>query len=286
MHYSVLRSESLEWMDIQGGGTYLDCTAGLGGHSAAIAERLTSGRVVACDRDAESLEMARRNTAVYADRILFVKAKFSELREKLSEAGIHQVDALIADLGVSRYQLTDAERGFSLMTDGPVDMRMDRAGGETAADLLNFCSEKDLADLIYQLGEERRARRISRAIVRARPIRSTAHLARVIEEAVPRTSRIHPATQTFMALRMAVNEEQPELTSLLRSVPDLVRPGGRAVVITFMSLEDRMVKQSFQNLARAGRAVILTKLVVRPSDEEVRENPASRSAKLRVIEVQ
>jgi 16S rRNA (cytosine1402-N4)-methyltransferase len=187
---------------------------------------------------------------------------------------------------VSRYQLTNPERGFSLMADGFPDMRMNRSEGETAADILNFTAEKALADLIYHLGEERRAKRISRAIVRARPIRSTLHLANVIEEAVPRTGRIHPATQTFMALRMAVNEEPAELEALLASIPKLVKPGGRAVIITFMSLEDRKVKQAFQALAREGRARILTKHVIRPGDRETAENPPSRSAKLRAIELQ
>jgi 16S rRNA (cytosine1402-N4)-methyltransferase len=194
------------------------------------------------------------------------------------------VDGLLADLGVSRYQLTDSHRGFSLAADGPLDMRMDRSQDLTADDIVNHTAEKALADLIYQLGEERRARRIARAIVRARPIRSTLHLARVVEQAAPRISRLHPATQTFMALRLAVNGELDELDRLLETAPDLVKPGGRMVVITFMSLEDRKVKQSFQGLARAGRCVLLNKHVVRPKDEEVRENPASRSAKLRAIE--
>jgi 16S rRNA (cytosine1402-N4)-methyltransferase len=188
-------------------------------------------------------------------------------------------------LGVSRFQLTEPERGFSLMSDGPLDMRMNRDQELTAADIVNHSAEKALADLIYQLGEERRARRISRAIVRARPIRSTLHLARVVEEAAPRTGRLHPATQTFMALRMAVNDEQDELDSLLETAPELVKPGGRIVVITFMSLEDRKVKQKFQALGREKKALILTKHVVKPSDEEVSENPASRSSKLRALEM-
>jgi 16S rRNA (cytosine1402-N4)-methyltransferase len=198
--------------------------------------------------------------------------------------GVGQVDGLLADLGVSRYQLTEPERGFSLMADGPLDMRQDRSQGRTAAEIVNFTPEKELADLIYQFGEERRSRRISRAIVRARPIHTTLRLARVIEGAVPRTGRLHPATQTFQALRMAVNDEQGELDHLLAAAPDLVRSGGRIVVLSFMSLEDRKVKQSFQALARAGRASILTKHVVKPSSEETIDNPPSRSAKLRAVE--
>jgi 16S rRNA (cytosine1402-N4)-methyltransferase len=285
MHYPVMLAETLEHLAIRPDGVYCDATAGLGGHTKAIAERLTSGTVISCDRDAESLELARTNTAEYRDRIRFVHAAFSGLAAALSREGVGRVHGLVADLGVSRFQLTDAERGFSLMTEGPVDMRMDRSQETSAADIVNFDSERALADLIYQLGEERRARRIARAIVRARPIRSTAHLARVIEEAAPRTSRLHPATQTFMALRMAVNNEQGELDSLLTAIPGVVKSGGRAVVITFMSLEDRKVKQAFQELARGGQAKILTKHVVKPSEGEVANNPPSRSAKLRAIEL-
>jgi len=195
------------------------------------------------------------------------------------------VDGLLADLGVSRYQLTEGERGFSLMADGPLDMRMDRSEATTAAEIVNYESEKNLADLIYKLGEERRSRKIARAIVRARPIRTTGHLAKVIEEAVPRTGKLHPATQTFMALRIAVNREEDELDALLGAVPELVKPGGRVVIITFMSLEDRRVKRAFQELERAERVRILTRHVVRPSDEEVAGNAPSRSAKLRAVEV-
>jgi 16S rRNA (cytosine1402-N4)-methyltransferase len=272
----------------------LDATCGLGGHTRAIAERLTTGLVLACDRDQESLEIARTNTAdVLLEqpvRIRFHQAAFSGVGEVLATEKIPRldklkVDGLLADLGVSRYQLTEGERGFSLMADGPLDMRMDRSEATTAAEIVNYESEKNLADLIYKLGEERRSRKIARAIVRARPIRTTGHLAKVIEEAVPRTGKLHPATQTFMALRIAVNREEDELDALLGAVPELVKPGGRVVIITFMSLEDRRVKRAFQELERAGRVRILTRHVVRPSDEEVAGNAPSRSAKLRAVEV-
>jgi 16S rRNA (cytosine1402-N4)-methyltransferase len=263
----------------------LDATAGLGGHTAAIAERLTTGLVVACDRDAESLEMARENTSGCAAHIRYHQARFSELDSALAGWGDGKANGLLADLGSSRYQLTEADRGFSLMADGPLDMRMDRSQGVTAAEIVNTTAEKALADLLYELGQERSSRKIARAIVRARPIRSTLHLARAVEQVAPRTGRLHPATQTFMALRLAVNEEQQELDRLLELGPELVRPGGRIVIISFMSLEDRKVKQSFQSLARQGRARILTKHVVRPTLEEVRMNPASRSAKLRALEL-
>src|SRR3977135_1812839 len=202
MHYPVLLEESLQYLAIRPDGIYLDATAGLGGHTRAIAERLTQGQLISADRDAESLELARKNTAELQDRVKFVHSPFSGLAVALSQLGVGKLDGLLADLGVSRFQLTEPERGFSLMADWAVDMRMDRSQGTTAGDLVNFTAEKALADLIFQLGEERRARRIARAIVRARPIRSTAHLARVIEEAAPRTGRLHPATKTFMALRL------------------------------------------------------------------------------------
>ena len=285
MHVPVMLGECLEYLGLRPDGIYLDATAGLGGHSGAIAQRLETGFVIANDRDAESLELAKLNTSQWADRIRFHHGAFSELRSAVAGFGIERVDGLLADLGVSRYQLMEPERGFSLMADGPLDMRQDRSQELTAAELVNFISEKELADLIYRFGEERRSRRISRAIVRARPIHTTQRLAHVIEEAVPRSSRLHPATQTFQALRMAVNDEQGELDGLLAAAPGLVKSGGRMVVLSFMSLEDRKVKQCFQTLARAGRAAILTKHVVRPSSEETINNPPSRSAKLRAVEM-
>jgi 16S rRNA (cytosine1402-N4)-methyltransferase len=285
MHYSVLLNECLDYLAIRPDGVYIDATCGLAGHTKAIAERLSTGMVLSSDRDADSLEMAKRNTAEVADRVKFVHASFSGLQQAVAQAGIQAADGLLADLGVSRYQLTDAERGFSLMTDGPVDMRMDRSQELTAGDLVNYSAEKALADLIYQNGEERRARKIARAIVRARPIRSTLHLAQVIEDAAHRTGRLHPATLTFMALRLAVNNEADELDSLLEAAPKLVKSGGRIVIVSFMSLEDRKVKRSFQSLVREGKATILTKHVVRPSESETNENPASRSAKLRALEM-
>jgi 16S rRNA (cytosine1402-N4)-methyltransferase len=228
--------------------------------------------------------MARRNTAEWAGRICFHYGGFGTLAEAVAEAGFEKVDGLLADLGVSRYQLTAPERGFSLMADGPLDMRMDQSTGMTAGDLVNYTAEKALADLIFQLGEERRARKVARAIVRARPIRSTLHLAGVVERAVPRTGHLHPATRTFMALRMAVNDEPGELDRLLEIGPELLKRGGRMVVISFMSIDDRKVKQKFKALAQEGRGAILTKHPLQPSEEETLRNPASRSAKLRALE--
>ena len=281
-HYPVLLAESLELLNIRPAGTYLDCTAGMGGHTGAIAARLSeAGTVIANDRDPQSLEMARANTAQYWDRIEFQHASFSEL--SLSELKRSRLDGMLADLGVSRFHLTDPERGFSFMSDGPLDMRLDQTRGMTAADLVNHSAEKQLADWLYQLGEERRARKITGALIRGRPVRSTRHLADIVERAVPRTGPIHPATRTFMALRMVVNQEMEELDALLASAPQMVRPGGHIVIISFHSLEDRKVKNSFRELARTGKAVLLTKKPIVPGDSEVRDNPPSRSAKLRAI---
>jgi len=279
--------ECLEYLGLRPDGIYLDATCGLAGHTGAIARTLSTGFVLACDRDAESLALARENTLDCAERIHFRQASFSRLGEVLAaELGNQgQVDGLLADLGVSKYQLTSSERGFSLMADGPLDMRLDRGQSRSAYDIVNYEAEKQLADLIFQLGEERRSRRIAGAIVRARPVHTTGQLAKLIEQAVPRTGKIHPATQTFMALRIAVNEENEELEALLKAIPRLVKPGGRVVVLTFMSLEDRRVKQGFQAMARDGVAQILTRHVVRPAEDEIRDNPPSRSAKLRALEM-
>jgi 16S rRNA (cytosine1402-N4)-methyltransferase len=277
--------EALSMLAVRPEGVYIDATTGLGGHTALIAQRLTTGIVIANDRDAESLEMARRNTAEWTEPIRFHQGTFSRLPAALSEAGFAKADGLLADLGVSRYQLTDPDRGFSFLTDSPLDMRMDRSTGMTAADLVNYTAEKALADLIYQLGEERRARKVARAIVRARALRSTRHLADVVERAVPRTGRLHPATRTFMALRMAVNDEPGELDRLLEIGPSLLNPGGRMVVIAFMSIDDRKVKRKFRALGMEGRATVLTKHPLQPGGEEIARNPASRSAKLRALEM-
>jgi 16S rRNA (cytosine1402-N4)-methyltransferase len=277
--------ESLDGLAIRPDGVYLDATTGLAGHTGAIARKLTSGLVIANDRYTAALALARANTEDVADRILFHHGPFSMLAGAIAEAGRGQVDGLLADLGVSRFQLTTPERGFSFMTEGPLDMRMDQTRGMTAEELVNRSAEKALADWIYQHGEERRARRIARAIVRARPIRSTLHLADVVERAAPRTSHLHPATQTFMALRMVVNQEPEELDALLENAPRLVKPGGRIVIISFMSLEDRKVKEKFRELKQQKQGTIITKKPLVPSDEETRLNPPSRSAKLRVFEM-
>jgi 16S rRNA (cytosine1402-N4)-methyltransferase len=285
MHFPVMAAEAMELLAVRPNGIYLDSTAGLGGHTALIAQRLTTGLVIANDRDENSLEMARANTAEWAARIRYHHGTFDGLESALAENGLNKIDGLLADLGVSRYQLTTPERGFSFLADGPLDMRMDQTTGMPASDLVNYSAEKALADLIFQLGEERRARKIARAIVRARPLRSTLHLADVVERAVRRTGRLHPATKTFMALRMAVNDEGGQLDRLLKTGPGLLGSGGRMVVIAFMSTDDRKVKEKFRELGREGRAVILTKHPLQPSEEEVSQNAPSRSAKLRAVEM-
>ena len=284
-HVPVMPAESLSLLEVLPEGIYLDATSGLGGHTALIAQQLGSGLVVANDRDPASIEIARRNTTEWKDRIRFHQGPFSALAEAVADLGTGKLDGVLADLGVSRYQLTDPPRGFSFMSDGPLDMRMDQSTGMTAADLVNYTDETTLADLIFHLGEERRARKVARAIVRARPIRSTLHLADVVLRAVPRTGRLHPATKTFMALRMEVNDEPGELDRLLQIGPNLLKPGGRMVVIAFMSIDDRKVKETFKALGRDGRAIILTKHPLQPSEEETARNPAARSAKLRALEL-
>jgi 16S rRNA (cytosine1402-N4)-methyltransferase len=285
MHVPVMLSEAIEWLRLDPLGVYLDATCGLGGHTGAIAERLTSGLVFSNDRDLDSLRLAQETLTPQAARIVFSHGPFSTLAGRFRAGQLGAAAGMLADLGVSRYQLTGAERGFSFMSDGPLDMRMDRSTGETAADLVNFSPEKELANLIYQFGEERRSRQIARAIVRARPINSTLHLARVVEQAAPRTGRLHPATQTFMALRLVVNGELDEVEALLRAAPEVLGRGARLVVITFHSIEDRIVKQGFQRLARETGALVLTRHVIFPSQQEQRENPSARSAKLRALEM-
>jgi 16S rRNA (cytosine1402-N4)-methyltransferase len=283
-HTPVMTGPLLELLDVQPDGVYLDTTLGLGGHSGAIARLLTTGFVIACDRDPESIEKARRNTADCADRIRYCEARFSALPQTLAGIGVSKVKGLIADLGVSRYQLTNPERGFSFQSAGPLDMRLSRSQQGTAADIVNFWSENDLIALLER-GEERRSRRVTRAIMRGRPFTTTEGLAKAISEAVPRIQKIHPATLAFQALRMEVNEEREELEALLEVAPQLVEDGGRIVMIAFHSLEDRVVKQKFAQLARSGEGRLVVKKPLIPSDEEVRSNPASRSAKMRAIEI-
>ncbi len=281
-----MAEEAVRWLRVEPGGTYLDATVGLGGHALEIARQLTTGRLVGMDRDARALEIARERLKDYEQRVTLVQADFSRIDEVSQELGLAPLDGVLADLGVSSLQLDTAQRGFSFRLAGPLDMRMDLEAETTAADMVNELAEGELADLLYQLGEERDSRRIARNIVRARPIRSTEHLATVV--AGTRTSRgrqkLHPATKTFLALRIAVNRELEALAQFLNRVPVTLAPGGRWVVMSYHSLEDRQVKQQFRRLAQEGVVEILTRHVVRPSDVEVAVNPRARSAKMRVAE--
>ncbi len=285
MHYPVMRDEVLEHLAVRPDGWYLDCTAGMGGHTLAMAMQLREGKVIANDRDERSLEMARANCAEAADRIRFHHGDFSGLGEAVREAGKQHVDGVLADFGVSRYQLTTAERGFSLQADGPLDMRMSATQETTAADIVNYWDERELANLLYREAEEYDSRRIAREIVRSRPIHTTLQLAKAVERAVPRRGRLSPSTKTFLALRRAVNEEDAQLRTFFDVAPGLVKPGGRLVVISFMSLEDRVAKQRMRDLEKQGKGRVLTRHVVKPSAEEVRQNPPSRSAVMRAMEM-
>jgi 16S rRNA (cytosine1402-N4)-methyltransferase len=285
-HTPVMAEEAVRWLRVEPGGTYLDATVGLGGHALQIARQLTTGRLVGMDRDAQAIEIARERLKEYEQKVTLVHANFSKIDEVVQELGLPLLDGLLADLGVSSMQLDTPERGFSFRFAGPLDMRMDLDEATAAVDIVNETAEKELADLLYQLGEERDSRRIARVIVRARPIRDTQHLATVVAGA--RTSRgrqkLHPATKTFLALRIAVNRELEALGQFLDRAPATLSPKGRWVVLSYHSLEDRLVKQQFQRLSREGVLQVLTKHVERPSDAEVAENPRARSAKLRAAE--
>jgi 16S rRNA (cytosine1402-N4)-methyltransferase len=286
-HTPVLVQETIHWLAIKPGGFYVDATVGLGGHAIEIVRRLgAGGRLVGLDRDAAALEIARGRLEEYKDKVTLVHARFSQIGEVFAERSFPPADGVLADLGVSSMQLDLSERGFSFRAPGPLDMRMDRDMEETAADIVNTVEEKALADLLYQLGEERDSRRIARAIVRARPIRDTEHLATVVAGArkVRGRQKLHPATKTFLALRIAVNREMEELGQFLSRVPATLSLGGRWVMLSYHSLEDRPVKQCFQRLAHEGTLKILTKKVIQASDAEIAANPRARSVKMRVAE--
>jgi 16S rRNA (cytosine1402-N4)-methyltransferase len=290
-HVPVLLEESLNFLNVRAGGVVVDATLGFGGHSLAIAKRLgAAGRLICFDRDEQAMELARARLAGLAQElggemptVEYVGRPFSEIAEVISPGTL---DGLLADFGVSSMQLDEAHRGFSFRSDGPLDMRMDTRRGLTAEQVVNQADEEDLANLIYEFGEERRSRRIARAIVRARPLSTTAELARVISAVAPpiKGEKIHPATRTFQAIRIRVNDELGEIQTLLKSAGSLLKPGGRVVMISFHSLEDRLVKDSFRESARLGELEILTKKPVTAVEQEALRNPRSRSAKLRAAE--
>ncbi len=293
VHLPVLLEEAMSFLLPTASGSYCDATLGAGGHGRAILERSGSGRLVGLDRDAEILEVAKQNLAPFGDRARFAHARFSQIRTVLEQTQALPLDGCIADLGVSSLQLDQADRGFSFRRSGPLDMRMDRTGGETAAQLLQRIDEEELVQILRDLGEERFARRIAAAVVRSREsgeLKTTADLANLVARSVPhREAGKDPSTRAFQALRIAVNQELVELERFLQDAPECLKPGGRLVVISFHSLEDRMVKRRFKSLAAPREAGergfrILTKHVVTASDDELANNPRSRSAKLRALE--
>jgi 16S rRNA (cytosine1402-N4)-methyltransferase len=303
-HVPVLLKEAIDFLAVRRGGTYIDATVGLGGHSYEIAKRLGApGHLIGLDKDPAALEIAgfRLSASGFRTRedpeagsrepradwpeITLLQRSFAEIAKGHKAAS---VDGILADVGVSSLQLDDAARGFSFQADGPLDMRMDPQGERTAEQVVNHLDERQLADVIYEFGEERRSRRIARAICRSRPIRSTAHLADVISAAARPMNqaerRIHPATKTFQALRIFVNRELEDLQALLKAAPRILKPGGRVVVISFHSLEDRIVKDAFREGSKEGYFSVLTKKPVTATELESDRNPRARSAKLRAAE--
>ena len=317
-HEPVLLREVVEWLRAPQGGTFVDCTVGLGGHSRAILDASPASRVIGIDRDDDALTLASERLSIFENRVQLIHGNFADVSSLLDDAGITEVRGVLADLGVSSLQLERSERGFSFISDAPLDMRMDQNSGEPAAEWANHLSERELADLIFEYGEERGARKIARSIIRAREreaIATTKQLADIVVRAlnIPGRWRIHPATRTFQALRIAVNDE---LKSLERFIPDAISAlerGGRLAIISFHSLEDRIVKRSFlresgrcqcetpsmqsgkrrkdvvdeivcERCGAGTRVRILTRKPVRPTPEETERNPRSRSSLLRVCE--
>jgi len=289
-HIPVLLAETLGLLSPKPGEVVFDGTVGGGGHARALLQRvLPDGRLIGIDRDAEVLKVAAANLPSQPQRCVLIKANFADFAEVLDSLGVPEVDVALLDLGVSSFQFDQADRGFSFQRDGPLDMRMDRQSERTAADLVNELGEQDLADLFYQYGQERRSRRIARRIVGQRRkgrIETTGQLARLVLASQPkgargRRYRIHPATRVFQALRIAVNRELEDLERFCRDVAGRLTMGGRAGIISFHSLEDRIVKTAFRRLAADGVLEVLTRKPVTPSREERQSNPRSRSAKLR-----
>jgi 16S rRNA (cytosine1402-N4)-methyltransferase len=300
-HVPVLYHEVMELLRPRAGGRYVDGTVGAGGHTAGLlAGSAPDGRVLAFDRDGEAIGFARQQLAGFGERVVFVNASYAEMDRLAPLYGFERPDGVLLDLGLSSRQLADGERGFSFMLEGPLDMRFDQTQGESAADVVNNWSETALAEILWRYGEVKANRKVARAIVSKRPIHSTHELAAIVAEASGgKRGRIHPATQVFQALRMAVNDELATVEAGLAAAIGLLGPGGRLAVISFHSLEDRLVKQTFRELSRdcvcppqqpvctcdARAAVrLVTRKAVKPSDSEIGQNPRSRSARLRVVE--
>jgi 16S rRNA (cytosine1402-N4)-methyltransferase len=288
-HVPVLLKEAIDFLNIKRGGTYIDATVGLGGHSLEIAKRLgAQGHLIGLDKDPAALAAAgARLVSEDTDwpTVTLIHGSFAEIADGQRKASI---DGILADIGVSSLQLDDAARGFSFQAEGPLDMRMNPQAELTAEQVVNQVDEVTLANLIYEFGDERRSRRIARAICRSRPIRTTAELAAVVSAAARPMNqaerRIHPATRTFQAIRIFVNHELDDLRSLLNAAPQIVKPGGRVVIISFHSLEDRIVKDAFRDGVKQGLYKVLTKKPATATEEEIDRNPRARSAKMRAAE--
>jgi len=288
-HYPVMLEETISLLSGGGRRLFVDATIGLGGHAYELLRRNPDAYLIGIDKDEDALEIAKERLKEFEGRFSLYKADYRDIDEVLKAEGVEKVDGILMDLGVSMLQLKTPERGFSFRESAPLDMRMDRSQPLTAKEVVNRYPERELERIIREYGEERFARRIARAIVRARlkkPIETTDELASIVEGAIPKGfyKKIHPATKTFQAIRMEVNKELPHLREALLKIPSLLNQGGRVAVISFHSLEDRVVKHTFREFEREGTLRVLTKKPITPSEEEVKENPPSRSAKLRTAE--
>ncbi len=285
-HTPVMLSEVLEWIDVEHGSLVVDVTLGGGGHADALLKKISpDGVLIGIDRDRDAIESAKKRLAWAGDRVKLVEGTFGVLPYLLDEIGVKSVDGIIADLGVSSFQFDVGERGFSFRADAPLDMRMSSGVGESAADLIERMTEDEIKKILVEFGDERFPGRIATALSKAGRISTTGELAKIVEGVVPgRRGRIHPATQTFQALRIAVNDELGELDKFLDEAPKRLRVGGRIIVISYHSLEDRRVKRSFAALAKSEEFSLPRRKVVMPEREETLANPRARSAKLRVLE--
>lgn len=304
-HVSIMPDECMKGLDIKPGGIYVDATTGGGGHSLLIAQRLENGHLYCFDRDDDALKAAGERLKAYSDKVTFIKSNFAYMKEKLSEIGVFGVDGILFDLGVSSYQLDEAERGFSYMADAPLDMRMDRSQAKSAYDVVNTYSEQELAKIFFEYGEERYSKRIAERIVRQREnksIETTLELVDIIKSAMPaaaKKEKQHPAKRVFQAIRIEVNDELSSVEEAVKHGIDILNPGGRIAIMSFHSLEDRIVKLKFQECAdpctcpkdfpvcvcgKKPTVKIITKKVIQASQAEVEQNPRARSAKLRVAE--
>ncbi|MBP6342593.1 MAG: 16S rRNA (cytosine(1402)-N(4))-methyltransferase RsmH [Candidatus Omnitrophica bacterium] len=291
LHLPVMAREVEEFLNPQAGGCFLDGTLGLAGHSVLIAQKIgSSGRLIALDKDQKALALARKKLSTFTGKVDLVHSDFRDFDVVLKKLGVDAVDGMLFDLGISSFQLDAPERGFSFRSEGPLDMRMNQDALTSAADIINTLQEEELANVIFTFGEERFSRRIAKAIVQYRArkkIETTKELEEIIFTSVPvsyRRQKIHPATRTFQAIRIAVNRELESLQLIMDKCADYLKEGGRIGVISFHSLEDRIVKEKFKSLAKSGIMTLIVKKPLRPSDDEIKSNPRARSARFRVAE--